>query len=59
MPSKKPIFTLRTDQVNLDKLRMIAKAENRSDNKQLEYILLNYIKMYEYNNGEIKIESDN
>lgn len=58
MPSKKPIFTLRTDQINLDKLRMIAKAENRSDNKQLEYILLNYIKMYEYNNGEIKIESE-
>lgn len=59
MPSKKPVFTLRTDQVNLDKLKIIAEHENRSQNNQLEYILLNYIKMFEYNNGEIKIESDN
>lgn len=56
MPSNKPIFTLRTEKENLDKLRIIAKAENRSDNKQLEYILLNYIKMYENMFGEIKIE---
>lgn len=55
MPSKKPIFTLRTDKENLIKLSYIAQTENRSDNKQLELILTNYIKLYELQNGEIKI----
>lgn len=57
MPSKKPMFTLRTDKENLEKLSIIAKEENRSDNKQLEFILMNYIKKYEKENGEIQLEN--
>lgn len=55
MPSKKPVFTLRTEKENLMKLSYIAEQENRSDNKELEYILLSYIKEYENEHGEIKI----
>lgn len=55
MPSKKPIFTLRTEKENLEKLNHIAQQENRSDNKELEYILLKYIKEYEEINGTIKL----
>lgn len=55
MPSKKPVFTLRTEKENLAKLSYIAEQENRSDNKELEYILLSYIKEYEKKNGEIEI----
>lgn len=54
MPSKKPMFTLRTDQENLDKLQLIAEKENRTANKELEHILKNYIMEYEKINGEIK-----
>lgn len=53
MPSNKPVFTLRTDKINLDKLHKISEHENRSDNKQLEYILLQYIRTYEAEHGEI------
>ena len=54
LPSKKPVFTLRTEKENLMKLSYIAEQENRSDNKELEYILLSYIKEYENEHGEIK-----
>lgn len=56
MPSNKPVFTFRTDKAVLDKLHKIAEMESRTSNKQLEYILLNYIKRYEENNGKIKAE---
>lgn len=56
MPSNKPIFTLRTEKINLEKLHIIAKKESRSDNQELEYILLKYIKEYEETNGIINIE---
>ena len=57
MPSKKPVFTLRTEKENLMKLSYIAEQENRSDNKELEYILLSYIKEYENEHGEIEIKA--
>lgn len=56
MPSNKPVFTLRTDKVNLDKLHRISEQESRSDNKQLEYILLQYIRAYEAEHGAIEID---
>lgn len=58
MPSTKPIFTLRTDKENLDKLRIIAKIENRSDNKQLKKVLLDFIREYKSRNGKIDIKED-
>lgn len=57
MPSKKPIFTLRTEQETLDKLHILAELEERSDNKELEYILKKYIKQYEQEHGEIEIKN--
>lgn len=57
MPSKKPMFTLRTDQENIDKLKIIADIEGRSDNKQLEYILKKFIESYENQNGTINIKN--
>lgn len=55
MPSKKPMVTLRTDQDIIKKLKYIADFENRSDNKQLEYILKEYINHFENEHGEIDI----
>lgn len=59
MPSKKPMFTLRTEQEYLDKLKIIASEEGRSDNKQLEYILKLFIKNYESEHGSINIKNMN
>lgn len=58
MPSKKPIFTLRTDKENLDKLHIIANENKRSDNKELEYILEKHIQSYEKEHGKIEIEKE-
>ncbi len=54
MPSKKPMVTLRTEQDIIDKLNIIAVQEGRSQNKELEYILKQYIRNYESEHGEIK-----
>ena len=56
MPSNKPRFTFRTEQEILDKLHFIAQEEHRTDTNMLEYILLRYIKEYEYENGIIELE---
>lgn len=56
MPSNKPVFTLRTEQLNLDKLHIIALHDNRSDNRMLERILLNAIREYENIYGIIQTE---
>ncbi len=58
MPSKKPMFTLRTEQQNIDKLKYIADIEGRSDNKQLEYILKQFITNYENQHGTIPTTPD-
>lgn len=57
MPSKKPMVTLRTEQETIDKLKYIADFENRSDNKQLEFILKEYIKNFENEHGTIEIKA--
>lgn len=53
------MFTLRTEQEYLDKLKIIASEEGRSDNKQLEYILKLFIKNYESEHGSINIKNMN
>lgn len=58
MPSKKPMFTLRTEQQTIDKLKFIADNEGRSDNKQLEYILKQFITNYEAQHGAIPTQTD-
>lgn len=59
MPSKLPMITLRTEQVNIDKLKTIADEEGRSSNKQLEYILKQYITTYESQHGTIHVKNIN
>lgn len=52
-------FNLRIDETLNDKLIQIAAEEGRSKNKQIEYILKEYIKNYEKSNGTIIINQNN
>ena len=45
------------DQTILDKLNIIAKNNCRTRNKEVEYILSNYVKAYEAEHGEIDIKN--
>ena len=40
------------------KIKKIAKLEHRSKNKEIEFILEEYVKKYEVNNGIIEINLD-
>ena len=51
-------FNIRIDEVLNEKLVVIAKEEERSKNKQIEYILKEYVKRYERENGEIAVNLD-
>ena len=51
-------FNLRLNDEIDAKIKYIAQAEQRSKNKQIEYILMEYVKKYEMNNGKIIIEDD-
>lgn len=53
MPSNKPRLMTYTEQEIIDKFEIIAKSENRSMSKQLEYIVKQYIIQYESQNGTI------
>lgn len=52
-------FNLRIDETLNDQLIKIAEEEGRSKNKQIEYILKQYVKKYEQNNGTISINQSN
>lgn len=51
-------FNLRIDETLNEQLVKVAAEEGRSKNKQIEYILKKYIKQYEQENGEIKINEE-
>ncbi|MBQ3004381.1 MAG: Arc family DNA-binding protein [Clostridia bacterium] len=51
-------FSLRISENLLDKIKYLAEANKRSANKEIEFILENYIKEFEKANGEIQISSD-
>lgn len=51
-------FNLRIPEEMNDKITQIAKLEDRSKNKQIEYILKKYIQQYEKENGTIDIDSE-
>lgn len=40
------------------KIKVISKKEQRSKNKQIEYVLQEYIKEYEAKNGKIELEEE-
>lgn len=56
MPSKLPILKTNTTQENIDKMKIIAKANKRSLAKELEFITELHIKEFESVHGEIKTE---
>ena len=51
-------FNLRISDELDYKIKAIAKTEQRSKNKEIEYILQEYVKKYEMNNGKIEIEEE-
>lgn len=53
MRKKLPGFTMRTEQINLDKLAYIASYNGRTKNKELEILLLDDIADFEREHGEI------
>lgn len=52
-------FNLRIDETLNEQLIKIADEEGRSKNKQIEYILKQYVKQYEHSNGAISINQTN
>lgn len=57
MPSDLPRYTLRIDPALLEKVAYIAKANDRSTNKEIERALRKLVSDYEQENGII--ETDN
>lgn len=51
-------FNLRIDETLNEQLVWIASEEGRSKNKQIEYILKDYVKRYIKQNGEFLTEKD-
>lgn len=53
MPSNKPVIMIRTTIETIDKFKIICKEENRSMSNQAEKLILDMIKAYEKEHGEI------
>lgn len=51
-------FNLRIDETLNEQLVKIASEEGRSKNKQIEYILKDYVKRYIKQNGELLTEKN-
>ena len=51
-------FTIRVENLILNKIRVISKEERRSLNAQIEYVLEKYVKEYEKNNGVVKVKEE-
>ncbi|WP_303997149.1 Arc family DNA-binding protein [Megamonas hypermegale] len=55
MATNKRQFTLRLQEENFLKIKAIAEADRRSIAMEIEYILEQYIKNYEKNNGTVQV----
>lgn len=53
--SEQITFTLRTTRETIDKLKYIAESNGRSANKEIEQLILELIKTYEKEHGEISL----
>lgn len=53
------VFSLRLNDSIYEKLQQIAKKQERSLNKQIEYLIKEYISDYEKFNGKIEIDDEN
>lgn len=56
MASNLPIIKANTKQINIDKMKHIAKTNKRSLAKEIEFIVENHITEYEAEHGEITLE---
>ena len=52
-------YPLRLEETLTKKLKALASEHNRSYNKEIEYILKNYMKQYEEENGPVFVEEEN
>lgn len=52
-----PRFTLRVNQVLLDKIAYMAESEGRTKNKEIEQLLKKRIAEFEAVNGTIEVEN--
>lgn len=51
-----PRYTLRVNQVLLDKLEYVADYNGRSKNRELEWVIRQHIKAFEAQHGPIELE---
>ncbi len=51
-------YPLRLEETLNGKLKALAKENNRSFNREVEYILRKFIEQYEKENGELPIETE-
>ena len=58
MSTQIPPYPLRLDKEILNKLKIIAKENGRSLNKEIEYLAKKHINEYEKDNGIIEVEQD-
>lgn len=49
-------YPLRINKVLMDKFKYVASQNNRSVNKEIEYIIKQVVLSYEQEHGEIKVE---
>ncbi len=52
-----PRYTLRVNQVLLDKLEYVADYKGRSKNRELEWVIRQHIKAFETQHGPIELEN--
>lgn len=52
-------FTFRFDEVYHEKLKVVAKKQNRSMSNLIEYLCLREIERHEEENGEIVVDEEN
>jgi hypothetical protein len=58
MTSMKPTIMIRTTQEIKDKFEYICKEEHRSMSNQTEKLIIDLIKSYEQEHGEIPLDTD-
>lgn len=56
--SKKPILMTYTEKQIIEKFKIVSQSENRSMSKELEWIVIQKIKEYEAEHGEIMPPED-
>lgn len=59
MPSKKPAILIHADKEIIEKIKFIAKENERSVTQEVVYAIKQTIKKYEAENEEIKLENSN